>query len=101
MMNKEKKKVYIKEMKNFGCEVDVCDPVADKHDVKNEYQIDLYSNTEELPKIFYNAIIIAVAHDEYRSLLATKGKLDQLLKSNGVLIDVKGVASKFFSSSFY
>ena len=75
-------------MKDFGCEVDVWDPVADKHDVKNEYQIDLYSNTEELPEKFYNAVIIAVAHDEFITFDYKK-----ISNEKTVIFDVKGIYS--------
>lgn len=52
----------IEELKEFGCNVDVTDYWADKKEVKKEYNIDLVENIDENA---YQAIILAVAHDEY------------------------------------
>mgnify|MGYP000495020015 CR=1 FL=1 len=44
--------------------VDVYDPHADKHEVKEEYGIDLIESISER----YNAIILAVSHKEFLKL---------------------------------
>ena len=47
------------ELKQFGLEVDVYDPYANKEEVKNEYNIDLVEGIDKQ----YDSIILAVSHD--------------------------------------
>ena len=64
-----------------GANVDIYDPVADVAEVKNELQINLvtdYSKNE------YSAIILAVAHTEFKSIDFKKMKNNQT-----VIFDVK------------
>ena len=49
------------ELKQFGMEVDVLDPHANKNEVKDEYQILIKERLETK----YDAIILAVSHDEF------------------------------------
>jgi UDP-N-acetyl-D-glucosamine/UDP-N-acetyl-D-galactosamine dehydrogenase len=56
----------IRELQDFGCSVDVCDPWAMAHEVRHEYGLELLSS---LPKSTdYQAVICAVAHEEFREL---------------------------------
>lgn len=55
----------INELREFGCEVDVYDPVADPKEVYKEYAIELCN---EARLDMYDAIILAVAHDAFRQL---------------------------------
>jgi UDP-N-acetyl-D-galactosamine dehydrogenase len=57
----------IRELQNFGCNVDIYDPWADSEEVKREYNLELIDN-EELNMDNYNAIVLAVAHNEFKSL---------------------------------
>ncbi|TDO26901.1 nucleotide sugar dehydrogenase [Sediminibacterium goheungense] len=50
------------ELKQFDIDVEVYDPHADKHEVKEEYSIDL---VDSINNKTYNAIILAVSHDEF------------------------------------
>lgn len=50
------------ELKQFDIDVEVYDPHADKHEVKEEYGIDL---VDSINNKTYNAIILAVSHDEF------------------------------------
>ena len=55
----------VKELEQFGCKVDIFDPWANAGDVKHEYQIDI------VPSYNFNnygAIVLAVAHNEFKSL---------------------------------
>ena len=56
---------FVRELKDFGVNVDVADPWVVPEDAKREYDIDLAPNPEQNT---YDAIIVAVAHDEYRKL---------------------------------
>ena len=53
------------ELISFGAKVDVFDSVANKMDVKKELKIDLIS---DYSKKKYAAIILAVAHDDFKSI---------------------------------
>ena len=59
---------FVRELKEFGVYVDVSDPWAVPVDAKREYDIDLVKSPEQNA---YDAIIVAVAHDEYRKLGST------------------------------
>ena len=80
----------VNELKEYGIEVLVCDPLADREEVKHEYDLEL---TAYSPKIKVDAIIIAVNHDHFKKELT----LDVIKShmnhngSKGVLIDVKGI----------
>lgn len=62
-----------KELCQFGLNVDVFDPHADKHEVSNEYRINLISDISG----GYDAIILAVSHDEFLKLDYKKLKNDE------------------------
>ena len=54
----------IRELQEYGCEITVTDYWADAEEVKKEYNLNLVKdvNTDE-----YEAVVLAVAHDEYKS----------------------------------
>ena len=56
---------FVRELKDFGVNVDVSDPWVVPDDAKREYGIELVARPEQNA---YDAIIIAVAHDDYRKL---------------------------------
>lgn len=71
------------ELSQFGLHVDVCDPWANAEEAKLEYGIDVMNNVKASQ---YDAIIICVAHDEFRSL-----NLEALKKGkSAVVFDTKG-----------
>jgi len=71
----------INELKEFGCNVDVYDPWADPKEVKEEYGIELLKEPE-LSK--YEAIVLAVAHEQFKKLDIKKDK-------NQVVYDIKAI----------
>ena len=70
-------------LKEYGVNVIIHDPWANKESVLQEY--DLVS-LKELPKDKFDTIVLAVAHDEFKKL-----DLNSLRKEVSVLYDVKGV----------
>ncbi|MDA8769626.1 nucleotide sugar dehydrogenase [Schleiferiaceae bacterium] len=71
------------ELDQFGLDVDIHDPWAYATEVKHEYNINIL---EKLNGGTYQAIIIAVAHDEFKTM-----DLNSLKTSgNSVLFDTKG-----------
>jgi UDP-N-acetyl-D-galactosamine dehydrogenase len=75
----------IKELADFGVKVEVIDPGAGKHEVKEEYGIELNDN----PSGRYDAVILAVSHKEYLKL--DESFFTPLLSKDGIIVDVKGV----------
>jgi len=71
----------IEELQEFGCCVDVYDPWADEVEVKSEYNIKL---KKELNYSEYAGVILAVAHEEFKSM-----KLQGFDKN--VVYDIKNI----------
>jgi UDP-N-acetyl-D-galactosamine dehydrogenase len=69
----------------FADLVDVVDPGADPHQVKEEYKIDL----KKKPEGKYDAIILAVSHKEYLKL--DEQWFSNFMAKDGLIVDVKGV----------
>jgi UDP-N-acetyl-D-glucosamine/UDP-N-acetyl-D-galactosamine dehydrogenase len=79
----------IKELQSYNANVDVFDPWADKTEAQHEYGLDLI---DEPKANTYDAIILCVGHDKFRSLGAPA--IRALGKSNHVLFDVKHILPK-------
>lgn len=62
-------------------DVSIYDPLADPKEVKNVYDLNL---TTELNEKSYDAIVLAVSHDEFHDI-----EFDKIRKDNSVLYDVK------------
>lgn len=73
-----------KELRAFGIEPIVHDPVADPKTVKSAYGVDLKAldQFEDL-----SALVVAVAHDDFAGI--DDERLNRMIASNGVLIDVR------------
>ena len=68
----------------YTSNITIYDPWANKEHVKHEYEVDV---TNEIPaERDFDAVILAVAHQEFLSL-----DVHSLVKDNGVIYDVKGV----------
>lgn len=82
-----------RELKQFGCSVDVYDPWADPDEVKHEYGITLLphalktgsGNGWTLKNGKYHAVVLAVAHDQFLSF-----DVAPVTEDPYVLYDVKG-----------
>ena len=73
------------ELVQFGLEVDVFDPHADKSEVEKEYQITMVDKLDA-----YDAIILAVAHEEFGQLDYEKLKK----RDNSIIYDTKSVLDR-------
>ena len=71
-------------LQSFNCSVQVYDPWIDKKEAKKEFNIDLLDRPE---KGKYDAIILAVAHDDFKEL--SLKEIKSYGTSNHVLYDVK------------
>lgn len=74
----------IRELQDYGINVQVCDPLADQAEAKREYGVNLTPFEQLQPAA---AIVSAVAHKEYREIGI--GQLQKLMGTNPTLIDVK------------
>jgi UDP-N-acetyl-D-galactosamine dehydrogenase len=74
----------INELKSYGVEVHVHDPLAGKAEALHEYDLTL-ENWDQLPRA--EALIIAVAHEEYGEMPLQS--LISRVQESGVVIDVK------------
>ena len=74
----------VTELTTYGMQVDVHDPWVDAAAAKSEYDLDLVAAPK---KGAYDAVIIAVAHDEFRALGAAG--IRKFAKENSVIYDIK------------
>lgn len=72
----------IHELQDFGCHVDVTDYWAKEDEVKKEYGLNLLPY-ETLSFESYDAIVLAVAHDRYKTFTSKD--------TNQVIFDIKGI----------
>jgi len=78
----------IKTLEEYNANVTVYDPWANPQVTKHEYGIDLHN---ELPGKHYDAIILAVAHNEFKNI-----NIEKISNDNRVVYDVKGIFSTEF-----
>ena len=75
----------IEELQSYHVNVDVYDPWASTEEVKHEYNLDLKFSMDDLQSN-YDAIILAVSHNEFLEL-----SIDNLKSDNCVVFDVKSL----------
>ncbi|AYD47991.1 nucleotide sugar dehydrogenase [Arachidicoccus soli] len=76
-----------KELQQFGLEVDIYDPWADKSEVKHEYGVNIIASLEN--QTDYAALIIAVAHEEFKTINYREYK-----DKNAVIFDAKAFVDR-------
>jgi len=70
-------------LKQYGVIITIYDPWANTYEVKHEYGLD---STKEIPKETFDAIVLSVAHTEFREL-----DLNALRNDNAIIYDVKNI----------
>lgn len=73
----------INELKEYGCIVDVTDYWADENAIKQEYNIAL---KQVVNADIYDAVIVAVAHEQY--------KLLEFTRNDQVIFDIKSILKR-------
>ena len=83
----------INELKEFGVEVDVIDPWADREEVKREYGFELEDYQKAMGNIEkYDGIVLAVAHKEFKDL---EDKIKEARENSDVVVyDIKSFFDK-------
>ena len=76
----------IRELEDYGIEVQVCDPHADPAEAVHEYGVTLCPVGELKPAA---AVVAAVSHEQFRAW--GSAELSRLMGANPVLVDVKGI----------
>jgi UDP-N-acetyl-D-galactosamine dehydrogenase len=71
----------VDELKTYGLEVDVYDPLADPEEVKQEYNVNLIKT----PSRQYKSVIMAVCHSEFDSI-----NWGQIKTDDAIVYDIKG-----------
>jgi len=79
----------VREFESYDANVDVYDPWVDGDEAINEYGVNMVNT---LQKGKYDAIILTVAHDEFKQMSTDEYRA--LAKDNGVLYDVKCLLPK-------
>ncbi len=72
-------------LREFGCNVDICDPWADPEEVRREYDLVSIQNPERICGKKYAAVVLAVAHNEFKKL-----NIADCCEPDTVVYDVKG-----------
>jgi UDP-N-acetyl-D-galactosamine dehydrogenase len=84
----------VRELRDFGCNVHVLDPWADPEAVRREYGFELLP-ADQLGALAagtdncYDAVVLTVAHEQFRKLDFAKFK-----RNNGIIFDVKGIIDR-------
>ena len=79
----------INEIKSFRPKVDVYDPIANKNEIRKEFDIDLVDK----PKVnTYELVVIAVGHQLFKNLGGKK--IRTFCKKNGIIFDLKNTIPK-------
>jgi UDP-N-acetyl-D-mannosaminuronate dehydrogenase len=78
----------VKALKEYNLNLTIYDPWANPAIAKREYNIDI---TNELPKDKFDAVILAVSHNEFADI-----DVNKLIKKDHVVFDVKGFLRKIW-----
>lgn len=79
----------INELNEYGTELTIYDPWASPAEVKHEYNVNTLDKIDLLKGKKFDAIILAVAHNEFNSL-----DYSSLMNENAVLYDIKAFIPK-------
>ena len=71
----------INEFQDYGVNVDTCDPWADKDDVLEKYDLEIFN---DMPDRKYDGIVLAVSHSDF-----LKFDLDKLSNDKTIIFDIK------------
>lgn len=72
--------------REYGINITIYDPWANPSEVKHEYNLE---TTQNVPQEKFDAIVLAVAHNQFKSL-----DLQSIKKEKSVVYDVKGVLTE-------
>ena len=70
-------------LKEFGMNITIYDPWANKEEVMHEYNLE---STQEIPTSTFDAIVLTVAHTAFLEM-----NFDTILNKNHIVYDVKNI----------
>ena len=70
-------------LKEFGMNITIYDPWANKEEVMHEYNLE---STQEIPTSTFDAIVLTVAHTAFLEM-----NFDSILNKNNIVYDVKNI----------
>jgi UDP-N-acetyl-D-glucosamine/UDP-N-acetyl-D-galactosamine dehydrogenase len=76
----------VAELGRLGFSVDVCDPLADALEVRQQYGLTLHASP---PRDDYDAVVVAVGHDRFREVGASASRA--LCREGALLFDLKSL----------
>jgi UDP-N-acetyl-D-galactosamine dehydrogenase len=76
-------------LEEYGCAVDIYDPWAEANEVRHEYGLEIETKVQKLKPKAYSAVVLAVAHDEFKAMNETE--LKALCADPCVIYDVKNI----------
>jgi UDP-N-acetyl-D-galactosamine dehydrogenase len=76
----------IKSFREYGTQVSIYDPQADKAEVKHEYDLEI---SNEIQQDSFDAVLLAVSHKEFKTI-----DLSQISSPKTVIFDIKGFLNK-------
>lgn len=79
----------IKELNQYKCVVDIYDPWVSEINAKSEYGLKLIEDISVLPKSYYDAVVVTVAHDNFKKI--GLGCIRSLCKLDHVIYDIKSI----------
>lgn len=86
----------VKELRSYMVDVEISDPYADSDELMEEYGFGLIPELQN----YYDAIIVAVNHDEYVRM--TSADFKKLMRDDkGILVDVKGIYRNTIKDMLY
>lgn len=80
----------VRELADFACVVDVYDPWADAEEVKEEYGVSLLPSDRKPPVCDYQAVVLAVAHEDFNCLALCPTKTQVVYDIKSVLPESDG-----------
>ena len=87
----------VNELKEYGINPMISDPVADAEEAKILYGVELISENQMKQ---LDALILAVAHDIFTTM--NLEKIEKMIKKEKVIIDIKGIYDrKIFEQAGY
>ncbi len=85
----------VRELRSYGINVDVTDPLASAEELRKEYGFELVNEINS----GYDAVIVAVAHKQYLKL--DEKYFESIIGDSGILMDVKGIYRRNISKLTY
>jgi UDP-N-acetyl-D-galactosamine dehydrogenase len=85
----------INELNQYSIKVDVIDPQASHHEIKEEYGFDMVKTATGK----YDGVVVAVQHEAYKNL--TESYFKELMNPNGIFVDLKGIYRNKFNQLNY